>query len=599
MGNSKNTVNINAWGFFRYFKNIVGWHIYGLILLNIFVGLLDGFGLALFVPLLAIATKSSAGEESLGKLKFLVDFIENSGLEVNLVTVLLLMIFLFILKGILYYIKSLYFVKIRLLAIRKIRIKLVDSLRNISYQGFTELDAGRIQHSMVGEANRLISSMVQYFNTIQNIILLLTYIFLAFLSNWQFAIMVALGGLSTNFIYQYINKVTKEYSRKLSKIGSNFNGLLIQAINHFKYLKATNSFKVHAKRLRNTIVVSEDYTYKIGKVGAIAESLREPLIIVVIAIVILIQVEVLHKNFDGILVSLMLFYKALAYLVTTQNTWNSFIGNSAGVEAIEEILNDFNQKKEPEHKEQIKHIGTIDVENVSVTFGNLKVLKDITLNIKSKTSIALVGESGAGKTTLANIICGLQIVHQGKIIVNGSNLFETDLNTYRDKVGYITQEPVIFNDTIFNNVTFWAEKTPENIQKFFNTMEMVSLQSFLNNLDDKEDAQLGNNGILISGGQKQRISIARELYKNVELMIMDEATSALDSETEKYIKDNIDMLHGKFTMVIIAHRLSTIKNVDEVYLMENGKITASGNFNELTEKSSKFKQMVELQEVSS
>jgi len=126
---------------------------------------------------------------------------------------------------------------------------------------------------------------------------------------------------------------------------------------------------------------------------------------------------------------------------------------------------------------------------------------------------------------------------------------------------------------------------------------MVSLKNFVENLTFKEETPLGNNGVLISGGQKQRISIARELYKDVELLIMDEATSALDSETEKFIKDNIDMLYGKFTMIIIAHRLSTIKNVDTIYLMENGNIIASGSYDELLNSSNKFRKMVDLQEV--
>ena len=124
----------------------------------------------------------------------------------------------------------------------------------------------------------------------------------------------------------------------------------------------------------------------------------------------------------------------------------------------------------------------------------------------------------------------------------------------------------------------------------------INLEDFIKSLKDKENTRLGDNGILISGGQKQRISIARELYKNVELLILDEATSSLDSETESIIQKNIDTLHGNFTIVIIAHRLSTIKNADVIYLIEKGKIVDSGSFNELIEHSTKFKRMVELQE---
>ena len=156
---------------------------------------------------------------------------------------------------------------------------------------------------------------------------------------------------------------------------------------------------------------------------------------------------------------------------------------------------------------------------------------------------------------------------------------------------------MIFNDSIFNNVTFWQEKSEENEEKFRKTIEKVSLSEFLNELPEKENTQLGNNGILISGGQKQRISIARELYKDAELLILDEATSALDTETERHIKNNIDLLQGQTTLIIIAHRLSTIKNVDIIYLLDKGKIIASGDFDSLIKSSEKFRKMVELQEL--
>ncbi len=130
-----------------------------------------------------------------------------------------------------------------------------------------------------------------------------------------------------------------------------------------------------------------------------------------------------------------------------------------------------------------------------------------------------------------------------------------NLNTYRDKVGYISQEPVVFNDTIYNNITFWAEPTAENQKRFKDVLRMASLGSFVESLPEKEETRLGDNGILISGGQRQRISIARELYKNTEVLIFDEATSALDSETEKIIQENIEALRGNYTIVLIAHRL--------------------------------------------
>ncbi|MDY3317993.1 ABC transporter ATP-binding protein [Riemerella anatipestifer] len=584
-------------GFFNYFKKIIGWHIYGYILLNFLVGLLDGLGLAMFIPLLALATGTEGGGESLGNLQFLVDLITKIGLELNLMTTLGFMVSLFLFKGVFYYLRSIYFIKIRLKTIRTVRIRLIEGLKSLSYSGFTKMEAGKLQNNMIGETGKLVGAMTFYFNTMQHIVMVMTYVVLAFSANWKFAVMVGLGGVITNIFYKYINKITQRYARKQSLLGHDFNGDLIQVINHFKYLKATTYFKAFEKKLQDNIWMVEEISFRIGRIGSIAESLREPLIIVVISGVILFQVNVMGGDFSSILVSLLLFYRALAHLASMQNAWNGFLTNSAGLESIETLLLQFTKYKELQYSENIEEIGEIKVENVSVKYDSKEVLKEVTFSIPKKTSVAFVGESGAGKTTLANVICGLMTPNQGSVWVSGKSVYASDLDSYRKRIGYITQEPVVFNDTIFNNVTFWAEKTEEALAKFHKIMEMVSLKDFMEGLNQKEDTVLGHNGILISGGQKQRISIARELYKDVELMILDEATSALDSETEKHIKESIDMLQGKFTMIIIAHRLSTVKNVDQVYLMEKGEIINHGTFSELLNKSERFRKMVELQEV--
>lgn len=584
-------------GYFQYFKNLIGNHIYGYLFINFIIGFLDGLGLTMFIPLLTIATGTGTAQESLGNLEFFVKFIENIGLEITLTSVLAFMIGLFLLKSAIYYFRIIYTAKIRINAIKEIRYSLLSGLSHISYSGFTQTEAGKIQNNVVGGVGKVLASMIAYLTTFQHIVMLITYVGMAFASNWKFAIMVGIGGACTNFLYRYIGKVIQKYSRKQIYLGNDFNGLLIQAINHFKYLKATNTFKDYERRLKDILDKNDDYDFRMTRIGGIAESLREPIIIIIIAIVIILQVEVMGGNFASILVSLLMFYRGLGHLVSVQGSWNNFLGASAGLESVEELIVEFKKHKEPNNEKNISNITDIQVKNIGVTYGNTDVLKDLSLNIKNKTSIALVGESGAGKTTIANVICGLLQPNKGQILVGNQSLYEHNLGAFRDKVGYITQEPVIFDDTLFNNITFWDNKTPENLEKFKKVLSMVSLETFYNGLEEKENTRLGNNGVLVSGGQKQRISIARELYKDVELLIMDEATSALDSETEKHIKDNIDMLHGKFTMIIIAHRLSTIKNVDEIFLMDKGEIISSGNYNELLQKSERFRKMVELQEL--
>lgn len=588
--------NLGTFTFFRYFRKLAGFKIYLYLFLNFAVGLLDGIGLTMFVPLIYLATKTKSEENSLGKLQFLIDAFSSLGIPITLFSALFLMVIIFFFKGLLSYFRSILFVEIQQTSIKKIRFKLIDGLKQLSYSGFTKLDAGVVQNNMTSETGRLVQALILYFSSAQSIIMLITYIFLAFFANWQFAIMVVIGALVTNFIYKYMNEATKRNARKLSTIGRNFQAYLIQSINYFKYLKATNYFQEYEKKLKKEIVDSEKTQFQIGKITSISDSLREPLIIFIIATVIFIQINFLGGNMPSMLAALLLFYRSLTYLATMQSFWNRFLTNLPGLESVENMLKEFEKSNETKKELIVEKINNITLKNVSLSYDNQKVLDQINLEIKPKTSVALVGESGAGKTTLANVICGLIMPQEGEIIFdNDKSISNYNINSYRNLVGYITQESVIFDDTIYNNITFWKPKTAENLEKFQKTIEMSSLKNFVESIENQEDAPLGNNGILISGGQKQRISIARELYKDSELLIMDEATSALDSETEKIIKDNIDALHGKYTMVIIAHRLSTIKNVDIIYMMERGQIIEHGSYEELYSKSEKFRNMVELQ----
>ena len=595
--NSKNTSLLK---YFSYFKNIAGRHMYGYILVNLLVGLLDGLGLAMFIPLLGIASgiNANTGDENSDVINFIVNLFDSVGINLNLVNALLFMVAVFTIKGIFYYLRSVYFIKIRVKSISLMRLNLIKSLNELSYSGFTKLEAGRIQNTMVGELGKVIGALMSFFVYLQHIIMLATYIFLAFIANWQFAILVAIGGSLSNLFYKYINNYTKEKATLLSSKGNSFNAILIQILHNFKYLKATNHYQLFSKKLINNIHEQEKINLGVGKISSIGESLREPFTIVIITGVIIVQTSYLGESFSSILLSLLLFYRALGHLVSMQNSWNTFLANSSGIDSFETLLSDFKHYQEPLHyQEKIEHIDDISIKNISLSFRGKKAIDNISFSIKKNSSVAFVGESGAGKTTLANIISGLQTPDDGEIIIEGKSLYKTNLNFFRNHLGYITQEAVIFNDSIFNNVTFWQEKSEENEEKFRKTIEKVSLSEFLNELPEKENTQLGNNGILISGGQKQRISIARELYKDAELLILDEATSALDTETERHIKNNIDLLQGQTTLIIIAHRLSTIKNVDIIYLLDKGKIIASGNFDSLIKSSEKFRKMVELQEL--
>jgi subfamily B ATP-binding cassette protein MsbA len=590
----------NFIGYIKFYRSIIGNHIFLYLSVTALVGILDGLGLAMFIPLLGAASgdnASGSGTNSMGNLRFLIDIIESIGIPLTVNNVLIFLVSLFSLKGLVFFLQIKYYAYIRFLFLTRLRIALVDDLQNLTYEGYTTIDSGRIQNNLVGEVGKLFNTMNSYFLSAQTSILLFTYIGLAFVANWQFAILIGIGGALSNFFFRRVYAATKIASKEISAKGNDFNAFLIQAVIYFKYLKATNYFRRYAQKLKKVIIDTETLNSKMGHYQAIVLGIREPLTIIVIGLVISIQVNYLGGSLSSILVSLLFFYRALTSLNALQTNWQSFIQNVGSMDSVSSMSKKMQLYSEKvNNNEYSKSFEAIEGKDLGLTYGNKTVLKNVNITIGRKETVAFVGESGAGKTSLANMLAGLIQPSEGKVLLDGKvDLNSISLDAFRSKIGYISQDPVIFNDSIYNNITFWQEPTKENLARFNKAVELASLSSFIQSLSEKEHSMLGDHGMLVSGGQKQRISIARELFKEVDLLILDEATSALDSETEKVIKENIDRLKGEYTIIVIAHRLSTIKNADQIYLLANGAIEYSGNFDELVDKSCQFRKMVELQ----
>jgi ABC-type multidrug transport system fused ATPase/permease subunit len=584
-------------GYFQFYYQVVGRKLLLSIFLSITVTVLDGVGLSMFMPLLqAVSGEGGSTKKSMGHLHYITDFITGLGFSLTMGTILGVLVILFSLKGFVKFLELNYQAKVIQFFMKRVRHQLVYGLQKISYKGFVQLDAGKIQNTFIAEVQKMSQGAKFYLTYTQSLFMLSTYVFLALLANYQFAILVAVSAGLTNLLYTRIYKVLKQASFEISKKGHDFNSYMIQAINYFKYLKSTNYLNSYSKKLGEVINKTENLNRKVGFYTAITTGIREPMILLIVVIVIYIQINWMGGNLGSIILSLILFYRALTFLMNIQNQWQSFIQSTGAMRSVAELSETMNNTVEVKGAVNFQKIeNVISIENIDLSYGNNKVLNNVNITIKKNNTIALIGASGSGKTTLANVIMGLIMPDTGKVSVDGILLSEYNLDTYRSKIGYISQDSVIFNDNLYNNVTFWADETPENVKRFWDVIKMTSLEEFVKNQPDKEKTRLGDNGILISGGQKQRISIAREMYKKVEILILDEATSALDSETEHIIQENIENLHGHYTMIVIAHRLSTIKNVDVIYLLDKGKVSVSGDFDTMLQNSDKFKRMVSLQ----
>ena len=561
------------------------------------IGLMDGLGLIMFLPLLQMASNPDMLDmDRLGNLGLLVKQLEGLGFTLTLSGILVFLVIFFSLKGLIQYISSLHQLKIKQIFIEKVRISLINLLDGMTYKAFAITDAGQIQNALSGEVDRVGRAYQAYLVAFQQIFLMFAYLAFAFLIDLQFALLITFGGALTNLAYRQIYKQTIEASRTLTSEADGLQGLLHQYVNNFKYIKATGLIFGFGRKLKNAVHKIEENNLRIGMLNAVLSASREPLLIIVISAVVYIQVNLLEGSLGPILISLLFFYRALAALLQMQTNYNFFLSVSGSITNLDAFSEQLKRNAEKDGIQVLKSFeGQLELTNAMFKYNGEVVLDNINLKITNKETIAFVGESGSGKTTLVNVLAGLLPLDSGRFTIGEIDRSELDITSFRKRVGYITQEPVIFNASIFNNVTFWAEPNAKNTARFAAAIRKAAIADFIDSLQEKGDTELGNNGVNLSGGQRQRISIARELYKEVDILIFDEATSALDSETEKAIQDSLEALHGQYLLLIIAHRVSTIKHADRIIVMKKGKIIDQGKFTALFEKSVLFRKMTELQ----
>ena len=598
MSKLKRFLPSRVFGYFGFFQEYLGSSVYIALAAAMMVAVLDGIGLTMFLPLIQIA--GGTGDTSVGgdtdNLTFIVEGLAAAGLPLTLVTVLMLMLVFFCLKGVAKFCAEFYRVVLQQRFANRLRLENMSLLAGYDYRAFARADSGRIQNTFSGEIERINNAYRYYFQMLQQGIMTLVYVGMAYWANPKFATIVAIGGVLTNVLFNRIYKITKQSSRQVTAKMHRFQGFLIQSVSSFKFLKATDLITKYKERIDVAILEVEEQQRRIGTMNAIASGLREPLIIAIVVIAILVQVMIFEESLGLIILALLFFYRGLTSLVSTQNFYNLFLGASGSIDNMREFIGDFRHDQEERGGRPVEELTTgIEVKCLTYTYEDRAVLQELSLSIKKNETIGIVGESGSGKTTLVNVICGLLRPAPGMVFVDGQDLTELDLHSYRSRIGYVTQEAQVFSDTVFNNVSFWAERNATNEAKVIQVLKLAHAYSFVAELPDGLDTLIGINGINLSGGQRQRLSIARELYREVDILVLDEATSALDSQSEKLIQENIDSLAGSYTMLVIAHRLSTIKKADKIIYLKPSGDYEIGTFNTLTAGSQTFQRMVALQ----
>lgn len=585
------------------YKEFIGARLYLVFGLTAAAALTEGFGITLILPLIEAADAVEGSLDRSGfAVKFLYSVLEFIGIQSSIVGILLFIGFIFISKGILKFAEGGYASYLRAQLHKEIKSKMFNSYKDMDYHYYAHNNTGHFINVINGQINNFIRSFDTFTRFLSMIIITISYLSIAFLLAWKFALMAVGMGILLFFLFRYLNIYMQTLSRKTATEQSVLNKFLVQTIQSFKYLTSTNQMKHLKGGVMASINKLSGFMFRQGTANAFTLAIREPVSVIFLLFVIIIQVSVFDSPIAPIFVALLLFHRGMQHMIGIQDDWQKTMEKIGSLEMVVDEFDTLKKNKAHSGAKKVHSLSdSIELRDVHFQYEDKddEVLKGVNVTIPVNNMVAFVGESGAGKSTLIDTLTLLLRPKKGNVFIDGLDAVEIDKDSWRSQIGYVSQETVVFDDTIANNICLWKGdyKKDKSVQKRVEeAAKRAYAHRFIEMLQDGYETTVGDRGVRLSGGQRQRLFIARELYKNPKLLILDEATSSLDTESERYIQKSIDSLKGSMTVVIIAHRLSTIKNADLIYVLDDGEIIEQGSYDELSNnEKSQFSKMVAIQ----
>jgi subfamily B ATP-binding cassette protein MsbA len=524
---------------------------------------------------------------------------KDNGIQVALLFVVLMVITTFLFKNLFNYLASHHIMHLKNGVLRDLRKSMYKKIVELPISYYSEKRKGDIMARMLGDVNEVQNSFFSILELVVKEPLTIIFALVTmFIISTKLTLFVLIFMPISGWIISKVAKNLRAQSLQAQRESGFLISIVDETLGGLKVIKSYNAETTFRGRFNDSVTRLLNLTNSIGSKNNLATPLSEFLGVTTIAILLFYggNLVLVEKTLDG---SAFIVYLTLAFNILTPAKAISKASYSVknGLAAAERVFEVLEVENEITSKENAIDKNTFDsnitIKNINFKYEDETVLKDFSLQVKKGQTIALVGQSGSGKSTIANLLTRFYDVNEGTISIDGTDIKDINLQSLRGLMGLVTQDSILFNDTIKANISLGQQNATDD--EIIEALKIANAYEFVKDLPKGIHTNIGDSGNKLSGGQKQRLSIARAVLKNPPIMILDEATSALDTESEKFVQVALENMMQNRTSIVIAHRLSTIQKADSIVVMQKGKIVEQGTHDELIAHNGMYNKLVSMQ----